>query len=278
MKKLSLSEPLNFLAKRDSNENSKSNSNFRKLIAGLITPEWFFSKSTKILINNHSSWNTFTSLDKEILGKFNHIDIEYKDYFEKSFSSWYQPYHLMPRDTWGIHVRRDSIKRISSRFFQSCNQYKNERDLSIKAGFLYIFFHHLYHHMIENMITFMEKRYNKPNLYRTYYNEKYARCLHSSFCLEEILSIEYIFERFKEVNLECLKNELASSSSYDFDFKFNRVVAQRDLVPLILSNSKELLKSEIDEISRYTDIENYDEYDLPVWIHGVPKPVSDMQF
>jgi hypothetical protein len=132
--------------------------------------------------------------------------------------------------------------------------------------------------MIENMITFMEKRYNEPNLYTTYYDEKYARSLHSSFCLEEILSIEYIFERFKEVDLECLKNELASSLSYDFNFTFNRVPAQKDLVPLILSISKDFPKSEIDEISRYTDIENYDEYDLPVWIHGVPKPVSDMQF
>ena len=78
---------------------------------------------------------------------------------------------------------RDSIRRITSRLSQNCDQFKNDIDYSMRAAFLYIFFHHLYHHLIENMITFMEKRYNDPDLYMKYYDETYAKSLHSSICV-----------------------------------------------------------------------------------------------
>jgi hypothetical protein len=271
--KLSYNELMEYLVERDNNENSECNSILRRLIIGLVTPEWFYSESTRIGVANKISWSTFNIRNHVVGGKIGEINTEYKDYFEKSFSSWYQPYHLLPRDRWGIHVRRDSIRRITSRFSQNCDQFKNDIDYSMKAAFLYIFFHHLYHHLIENMITFMEKRYNDPDLYTKYYNETYAKSLHSTICVEEVLCIQYIFERLKEVDKKCLKSELISSFSYNSDFKLDNIASQKKLLSFILTNSEELSKSESNQIGRYTDIDNYEEYKIPVWIHGVPKPV-----
>jgi hypothetical protein len=50
------------------------------------------------------------------------------------------------------------------------------------------------------------------------------------------------------------------------------IASQKKLLSCILANSEELSKSESNQIGRYADIDNYEEYKIPVWIHGVPKP------
>ena len=56
--KLSSDELMDYLVERDNNENSECNSILRKLIIGLVTPEWFYSESTRIGVTNKISWST----------------------------------------------------------------------------------------------------------------------------------------------------------------------------------------------------------------------------
>ena len=66
------------------------------------------------------------------------------DEFEMGSSVWYQPYHYLPRTTWGIHIRYDSWLRIAARLYRNYQPLISKGIDSVKASFCfsYIIMHY----------------------------------------------------------------------------------------------------------------------------------------
>src|SRR3712207_6775470 len=124
---------------------SRSANSYDNPVSGLITPEWHYSDSFQVLSNVRISWENLeesaliktmtdssekTTIRKRALG-----GIE----FERSFCSWYQPYHYLPREKWGVHLRYDSWMKVASLFCQSCPSLVGRNHDCIKSAFFYLY-------------------------------------------------------------------------------------------------------------------------------------------
>ena len=196
--------------KEDDNQD-KSFDNYNP-VSELITPEWHYSESDRIFSNAQISWDNLGENDTIISISNNIENTEIPDEivgsnFEISFCSWYQPYHFLPRDKWGIHIRKGSWMRISSLFYRKCPSTINKTIESTKAAFLYLFTHELYHHIIENASSIIELILEKPYIYTKYFTDVYSQVFNLSNCLEETLSNSYLFRWSPQchINSEFLK-------------------------------------------------------------------------
>ena len=89
-----------------------------ELLSEIITPEWYYSESTRIFEN--SIINLDSILKSQLINKLSLIKPNYPydtikrdTIFEKSFCSWYQPYHVASQKKWGIHLRLSSWMKIA---------------------------------------------------------------------------------------------------------------------------------------------------------------------
>jgi len=283
MNELSSNELINKLMKIQDEKYDQEKSKLRRIFISIITPEWFYSNSTLLDLNS-ITWERLEK-SKNFMDicptEFDNINTDYEDRFEKSFSSWYQPYHILRENKWGIHIRIDSIKRIAKRFFYH-NSYKTSKNNTIinsfKSAFIFIYFHHLFHNLVENITSIMEIKYNIPIIYLQYYSEIYSKTLHSSFCLEEFLANIYLIERMKKYNIdkEFLENyilELKINKKTDYFNLNDMFLLQKKLILQIQNNLSNFYDVTLEQILEYINSENNSQYILPIWIHKTPKPL-----
>src|SRR5215203_2212278 len=67
-----------------------------ELLSEIITPEWYYSDSERIFANIKISWDSLlqSEFTNNISLNVNRFTIMRRDIvFEKSFCTWYQPYH-----------------------------------------------------------------------------------------------------------------------------------------------------------------------------------------
>jgi hypothetical protein len=277
MSKVEVKELINLLIKLNDKYN-EDKEGIRKSFVGLVTPEWYYSDSYTIELN-FIDWKTLDNCDsiQHWIKKFNlERIVDYQDHFEKSFSSWYQPYHFFFESKWGIHIRSDAILRIAKKFYKYCpNTFQNISE-SVKKAFLYFYFHHQYHNIIENSTSHMEIKYSKPNIYQKYYFNIYSKAFHSSDCLEEILANKYMIERMIEFNIEkeFLIKELKSLKELQND-KNNKIkyLLEEKLIKQIHIDSQNFSKNDFDYTIQLINIKNNYQNEIPIWIHNSAKPL-----
>lgn len=279
MEKLSSIELINHLKNIQDIRYEQKYSKVRKIFIGLITPEWFHSNST-ILTLDSKSWKRLdkSNLVNRLAAEFYHdLNVDYEDNFEKSFSSWYQPYHIIKDDKWGIHMRIDSLNRITKRFFKYYSHSNTYISNSLKAAFIYIYLHHLFHNLVENFTSIMEIKYNVPTVYLDYYSEIYSKTLHSSFCIEEVLANRFLIEHMKKykINKEFLEEQILNLKRNQPHY-FNSIdeySLQKELILKIQKNFIKIDEENIKQIIEYINNKNIDQNAIPVWIHKSPKPL-----
>lgn len=254
-------------------------------VSELITPEWHFSNSVRVLDDIQISWDNLrqSSLIQELVKG---LENNYKEVivgieFERSFCSWYQSYHYLPREKWGIHVRYDSLVKIASLFYLECPSTFKSRLDSANSAFLYLFFHQLFHHIVENASSIMEILVGKPNLYTKYYTDIYSQVFNSPNCLEEALSNSYLFQWAEECRLDkqFLKDQLLKQGP-----GYSKFINYSDLklfggIRILLSQirNSHLNPASYDPIEQLVDVPNPFQYsqshDIPIWLHFKAKPV-----
>ena len=273
-------------------EHSGENVNSSNPVSALITPEWHYSDSFQILDNTNIQIN-WDNLGRFALIKAM-IDSLEKDTtipgdaiiagteFERSFCSWYQPYHYLPREKWGVHLRYDSWIRVAAHLYHNCPSVLGKSLDSIKSAFLYLYVHELFHNHVENATSVIEILLGKSHIYTKYYSDIYSNVFNSSDCLEEALSNRYLFLWAEECHIDkdFLKDELLKQgpgyhdfikhySSLDF-FKGNRLLLSQirygDLNPPRLDPIEQLV--DISDPIQYSCI-----YNVPIWLHRKPRPV-----
>ena len=274
-----------------SNENLTSYNN--NPVSELITPEWHYSDSSQILDNNTQiNWDNLggefdliktmiDSLEKKTTDDTTIVGAE----FERSFCSWYQPYHYLPRQKWGVHLRYDSWMKVAALFYHRCPSTAGRKLDSIKSAFLYLYVHELFHNSIENAASVMEILLEKPHIYTKYYSDVYSSVFNSSKCIEEALSNGYLFLWAKECHIDrdFLKDELLKQGPGYHDFikyisdssnfsKGNRILLSQirhgDLNPTTTTYDPIEQLVDISDPIRYSSI-----YNVPIWLHHKPKPV-----
>ena len=84
------------------------------------------------------------------------MDNNFKMSFESDFCSWYKPYHFLPRNNWGIHIRYYSLLSISTRFNTKYPNLKSKPMDSARAAFYYLYLHEVFHYLVENAASIIE--------------------------------------------------------------------------------------------------------------------------
>jgi len=255
-------------------------------ISELITPEWHYSDSVRILDTFQIGWDSLEHYDL-ILTLADNVDkFKIKDgfiggEFERSFCSLYQPYHYLPREKWGIHLRYDSLMRVAASFYYNCPSLLGRSIDSIKAAFLYLFIHELFHHNVENAASIIEIVLGKAHIYTKYYTAIYSEVFNSSNCIEEALSNSYLFSWAEECHIDrdFLKQELLKQGPgynnfiHYVDSNFSEGI--RILASQILYTS--LNPHSLDPIEQVVNVSNPIEYcsihSIPMWLHRKAKPV-----
>lgn len=269
-------------------EKKKQNlENSHNPVSELITPEWHYSASSRIFDSFELKWDNLEgatliqSMAKDV-DKTKIPDNVVGMGFEKSFCSWYQPYHYLPREKWGIHIRYDSWMRISSLFYHDIPSLVQSQD-SVKSAFLYLFVHELFHFIVENAASIIELVSGKPNIYTTYYTDVYSNVFNSSNCIEETLSNRYLFGWAEECHIEpdYLKEKLLSQGpgynnfiQYDGSnfFEGNRILVSQ----IRYASLNPPLYDPVEQIVNISNpIEYCSVYCVPVWLHYKPKPVYE---
>jgi hypothetical protein len=268
------------------------NSSYDNPVSELITPEWHYSDSFPILSNIQINWENLggeSDLIKKMVDSLEKAEIPdalVGAEFEKSFSSWYQPYHYLPREKWGVHLRYDSWVRVAALFYHSCPSLRGRKLDSIKSAFLYLYVHELFHNIVENASSMMEILLGKSHIYTKYYSEVYSNAFNSSNCIEEALSNAYLFlwaEQCCHIDRDFLKDELllkqgpgyrnfvqySSGSSSNFS-KGNRILLFQIRYGHLNSNTYDPIEQlvSISDPILYSSI-----YNIPIWLHRKPKPV-----
>jgi hypothetical protein len=284
-------------AQTNENEDSYDNNNYNP-VSELITPEWHYSDSFQILNNNINTQINWDSLGRESglmktmvdsLKKATNLDAIVGTEFERSFCSWYQPYHYLPRQKWGVHLRYDSWMRVAALFYHNCPSTMERKLDSVKSAFLYLYVHELFHNSVENAASIMEILLRKPHIYTKYYSDVYSNVFNSSDCIEEALSNGYLFlwaEECCHIDRGFLKDELLKQGPGYHDFiqysggggfsdlsKGNRILLSQirhgDLNPTTTISYDPIEQLvDISDPIQYSSI-----YNVPIWLHRKPKPV-----
>jgi hypothetical protein len=264
----------------------KNLDNFHNPISELITPEWYYSDCFRVLDNIEISWKnlgesdlirTLSDVLERAIIREGLAGIE----FERSFCSWYQSYHYLPREKWGIHMRYDSLVRIASLFYHHCPSTVNRKLDSAKSAFLYLFIHEVFHHIIENATSILEIVSGKSNLYVRYYTDVYSQVFNSSDCIEETLSNVYLFQWADKcrIDRDFLKQELLKQGPGYCQFiqyvDSNFPEGNRILLSQIRQGR--LKPTTYDPIEQVVDVPDPFQYsafhNIPIWVHHKAKPV-----
>jgi hypothetical protein len=256
-------------------------------VSELITPEWHYSDSSQILDNVQINWDNLGEFEliktmTDTLENATISDAIVGAEFERSFCSWYQPYHYLPRQKWGVHLRYDSWMRVAALFYYSCPSAVGRKLDSIKSAFLYLYAHELFHNIVENAASVMEIVLSgKSHIYRKYYSDVYSEVFNSSNCIEEALSNGYLFLWAEEchINRDFLKGELLKQGPGYGDFvqyeganfsKGNRILLSQirhgNLKPITYDPVEQLI--DIQNPIRYSSI-----YNIQIWLHRKARPV-----
>jgi hypothetical protein len=254
---------------------------FKNPLLGLITSGWYFSNSFRLFQEIPLNWENCKKTDfiSNLANKLDEIDISIPEssIFELSFCSWYQPYHYIPRDKWGIHIRYRCWQTLSVEFYRECPNLINNHIDSVLAAFFYLYVHGFFHYLIENVITCIELECNDPFLYANYLSDIYVKVFNTSKCLEEALANSYLFERSNLCHIEkqyfqqkLSKQNPGYNNFIDYtETKFKDGV--RELISEIVKhsnhepNTKMVNNVEKDEFANTFYLEN-----IPIWIHQTP--------
>jgi hypothetical protein len=270
-------------------EHMTKNTTSHNPVSELISPEWHYSDSLQLPNDIRINWEDLERFDlveemveslerTEVLDDAMTVGTE----FERSFCSWYQPYHFLPRQKWGVHLRQDSWLRIAALFYHNCPSTIGRKLDSIKSAFFYLYVHELFHSIVENAASIMEILLAKSKIYTDYYSNIYSNVFNSSNCIEEALSNGYLFLWTEECHIdrEFLRNHLLKQGPgyqdfirYDGSLNFSK--GTRMLLSQIRYGN--LNATNHDPIEQLIDIPNplqYSSvYNIPIWLHHKPKPV-----
>ena len=258
-------------------------------VSELISPEWHYSDSLQLPKDIRINWEDLERFDlvdgmveslerTMVLGDAMTVGTE----FERSFCSWYQPYHFLPRQKWGVHLRQDSWLRIAALFYHNCPSTTGRKLDSIKSAFLYLYVHELFHGIVENAASIMEILLAKSKIYTDYYSNVYSNVFNSSNCIEEALSNGYLFLWTQECHIdrEFLRNHLLKQGPGYQDFiRYDGSLDFSKGTRMLLSQIRygNLNATKYDPIEQLIDIPNPIQYssvyNIPIWLHHKPKPV-----
>ena len=255
-------------------------------MAEIITPEWFHSGCHRILQTISPTWE---QLDGSRLVRKMVNDLNKKDFgliqrnFEQSFCCWYQAYHYLPREKWGIHLRYDSILAIASdlRDKNRLSLHLTDYDL-VKSALIYLYIHCLFHYLLENASSLMELISDNPSLYGTYISNIYVNVFNSKACIEEALANRFMLQFASEYRIDekYLKSKLLLQGEGYRDFiHFSGKNFQRGKRRLLSQIKNSKLEPPLDQpLERLLDqnlSRNIDRKELrvPIWLHYSANPM-----
>jgi len=257
-----------------------------ELLSEIITPEWYYSNSQRIFENINIGWHSLLRSEFTSNISLNVIrsTIMRRDIiFEKSFCTWYQPYHLLPRTKWGIHIRSSSWMKVSSQLNKECPYLISKLNESIVAAFLYLYFHGAFHYIVENAISTMELSINNPSFYSDYYINNYLKTFNTPACKEESLANAFLYENASEcrIDREYLKKELINQGDAYADFlKYidnnNFFIGCQELIFQIKNKHKDLIDYEFKNLEHFFNLRSLEfilQNHIPIWLHHNPKPI-----
>ena len=255
-------------------------------IVQIITPEWFHSGCHQILRTVSPTWE---QLDRSRLIHKMTDDLNKKDFsfiqrnFEQSFCCWYQAYHYLPREKWGVHLRYDSILAVAS-------DLRNKNKLSIhltdydvvKSALLYLYIHCQFHYLLENATSLMELILDNPSLYGTYLSNIYVNVFNTKACIEEALANRFMLQLASEYRIDerYLKSKLLLKGEGYRDFinftgkKFQSGI-RRLLCQIKYSKLEPPLVQPFEKLIDQNFSKNIDkkESQVPIWLHHSANPV-----
>ena len=132
-------DAIDILYKQKSEKKPDADETMINPVSELISPEWHYSNSTRILRDIDLKYDLILKSDliqsmANELGAFEFSDFV-KTGFERDFCCWYQPYHYLPREKWGIHIRKDSWIGISSLFLTTVPGFAGKYIDSVTSAF-----------------------------------------------------------------------------------------------------------------------------------------------
>jgi hypothetical protein len=254
-------------------------------LPAIITPEWYYSDSIRIIEDIRWNWESLEKMN--IIPKIaselrkSRYD-EYVDQFENTFSSWYQPYHYKPRDKWGIHLRYDSWIRVATKFHENNPSVKSNDLNSTKAAFLFFFNHQIFHYLTENAASVLEIIAQSPFLYKNYYSNVYAELFNTKQCLEETLANSYLLQYANQCHIDrkYLKKELLrQDNGYRHFTKYQGENFLAGIRYLVSQIRQRLMKPKILEpLEQIMNVHGLQEctnaHGIPIWLHYESKPVN----
>ncbi len=265
---------------------AKTPNSLHNPVSELITPEWHYSDSVQILHDIPISWNNLGEYDltntmSDSIEKSKVADPIVGTEFERSFCSWYQPYHYVPRQKWGVHLRYASWMKVAALLYHNCPSVLGRKLDCIKSAFLYLYVHELFHNIVENAASMIEMLSGKPYIYTKYYSDVYSTAFNSPDCLEEALSNAYLFWWAEECHIDrgFLKDELLKQGPGYRNFiqyaGLNFSTGNRILLSQVRqSNLKPATYDPIEQlIGNSEPFWHSSVYNIPIWLHHSAKPV-----
>ena len=276
-------ELINFINIKKKNMSSNNSTKDRNPLIGIITPEWHYSDSIRILQGINFNWDNLDNIN-EVYKVSNNLNIPIKDSnlpeVEKKFAGWYQPYHFLPREKWGIHIRYSKWIEISSLLYKTCPNLHISKAAS-KAGILYLYTHLLFHYIVENVASILEIITNSYALYKEYLNKIYCEFFNSSNCIEESLANYYLLEKSDNCHID--KNYLRQSLSLQGDGYRDFANFTDQNFRLGIRSLLAQIKYGITRMSHHEPIEQIIDlynpfnilygHDIPIWLHKKAKPL-----
>jgi len=257
-------------------------------ISEIVTPQWYYSPSYRILQDKIVNSQNLDQVDliHHISKIIPNVDTTVKIgiNFEKSFSSWYQSYHYSPRGKWGIHIRRDSLIVAAARFINEGMLLSVEPIDVVKAAFFYFFNHTIFHHIIENAASMVEILSGNPFKYLNYLSNIYTQVFNSALCIEESLANSYLVSKTESSFLDTrglMAHLLKQGPGYEDFSRYsnsNFPKGSRSLISQIMHGSLESTSTDpLEQIIRVVELANCASTNpIPVWIHEEPKPAKNV--
>jgi len=254
---------------------------FKNPLLSLITPRWYFSDSIRSFPDVQLNWADCEKNDfiYKLVKKIDKIDTSIPEgsTFEASFCSWYQPYHFIPRNKWGVHIRYRCWGTLSVDLYRGCPNLINNSIDSVKAAFFYLYIHEFFHYLVENVTSYMEIKNENPFLYVDYLSNIYTKVFNTSECLEEALANSYLFDRSDLCHIEkqFLKLKLLNQyPGYNGFINYSGTKFKDGLSQLfsqIAKNSVQSSNAKITNIAQKIEFMNiYYLENIPVWINQKP--------
>jgi hypothetical protein len=259
-------------------------------IAGIVTPEWYYSDSLKIFSNQTINYKEIEKSDviNRIVKEINDLDSisNIKGEFELDFSCWYQSYHFLPRIKWGIHITHRGWLNMASKLYGECPSLISKPLESATSAFLYLYYHSLFHYIIENAASILEIISNQKDIYKKYFYDIYSQEFNSAKCIEESLANRYLIEKSdlcnlnKEYLIKILSNQGEGYKQFktflDKEFiKGNRILINRIKSFNSGDNYFNIKMSPLEQlIDIFNPLSVYSNHQIPIWLHEKPSMVE----